>query len=76
VTVPAGSAVRWVDGDDVFHTVTSTASLAPRRPSGLFDHALAGRGDRFEFTFARPGVYHYYCQPHSDFMSGTVRVVG
>jgi plastocyanin len=56
--------------------VTSTASLEPRRPSGLFDRALARRGDRFEFTFTRPGVYHYYCRPHSEFMWGSVRVVG
>jgi plastocyanin len=34
----------------------------------------AGVGDRFEFTFTRPGIYHYYCQPHSDFMWGTVHV--
>ena len=74
--MPVGSAVRWTNGGDVFHTVTSTASPEPRRPSGLFDQALARRGDRFEFTFTRPGVYHYYCQPHSDFMSGAVRVVG
>jgi plastocyanin len=74
--VPAGSAVRWVNGSDDFHTVTSTASLQPRRPSGLFDHSLGRRGDRFVFTFTRPGVYHYYCQPHSEFMWGTVRVTG
>jgi len=76
VTVPAGSAVRWVNADDVFHTVTSTASLQPRRPSGLFDRPLARGGDRFQFSFTRPGVYHYYCRPHSDFMWGAVRAVG
>jgi plastocyanin len=74
--VPTGSSVRWVNGGDVFHTVTSTRSPQPRRPSGLFNHALARRGARFQFTFTRPGVYHYYCQPHSGFMSGTVRVTG
>lgn len=60
--------------DDVFHTVTSTDSLAPRRPNGLFDKALLRKGDTFEFTFTKPGTYHFYCQPHSEFMFGTITV--
>jgi plastocyanin len=75
LTVHAGTAVRWIDDADVFHTVTSTDSLEVRRPNGLFDHALFRRGDDFEYTFTRPGVYHYYCRPHAEFMTGTVEVV-
>ncbi len=76
LTVRVGSKVRWVNRDDVFHTVTSTASLDVRRPSGLFDKSLFRKADAFEYTFAKPGTYHYYCQPHSAFMFGTVTVVG
>jgi plastocyanin len=74
VVVRAGQAVRWVADDDVFHTVTSTDSLEPRRPNGRFDRSFSRRDQRFEYVFRRPGTYHYYCQPHSDFMVGTVRV--
>lgn len=76
VTVPAGSTVRWINGDDVFHTVTSTDSLTPRRSNGLFDRALFSRRQTFEFTFAQPGTFHFYCRPHAEFMFGTVRVTG
>ena len=76
VTVPVGSTVRWIDSEDMFHTVTSTDSLEVRRPNGRFDHALFRTGDAFEYTFTKAGVYHYYCQPHSTFMFGTVRVSG
>jgi plastocyanin len=72
--VPAGSTVRWTNADGAFHTVTATASLERRQPSGLFDRPLGSRGQSFEFTFDRPGAYHFYCQPHSEFMAGTVIV--
>jgi plastocyanin len=74
VTVKAGQTVRWVNEDNVFHTVTSTDSLDRLRPNGLFNRSLSRRGQTFDFTFGRPGTYHYYCQPHAPFMVGTVRV--
>jgi hypothetical protein len=55
VTVRAGQAVRWVDDDAVFHTVTSTDRLEPRQPNGRFDASLFRRGQSFTFTFRRPG---------------------
>ncbi len=76
VTVPAGSAVRWVNDENMFHTVTSTDSIAVRRANGLFNKSLAKKGDTFTYTFTKPGVYHYYCQPHTDFMWGEVTVTG
>jgi plastocyanin len=76
VTVPAGTTVRWVNEDPVFHTVTSTASLERKRPTGLFDRSLFARNQTAEYKFTRPGTYHYYCRPHSEFMAGTVRVTG
>jgi plastocyanin len=74
VRVTAGSTVRWTNADGVFHTVTSSASPERRQPSGLFDRTLATRGQAFEFKFDRPGTFHFYCQPHSEFMAGTVLV--
>jgi plastocyanin len=74
VTVRAGQTVRWVNTEDVFHTVTSTDSLDRLRPNRRFDKALSRRGQIFDYTFRQPGTYHYYCQPHAPFMVGTVRV--
>jgi plastocyanin len=75
VTVRAGQSVRWIADDDVFHTVTSTDALEPRQPNGRFDRSLSRRGQTFRHTFERPGTFNYYCQPHSQFMFGTVRVI-
>lgn len=75
-TVRVGEVVRWVNAGDVFHTVTSTEALDRREPDGLFDRSLAGRGETFEFRFDVPGKYAFYCRPHSEFMFGTVEVMG
>jgi plastocyanin len=75
VTVRPGGAVRWVNDDATFHTVTSTDSLTRRVPNGRFDAVLDDPAETFSVTFDRPGSYPYYCQPHADFMVGTVHVV-
>jgi plastocyanin len=75
VTIAAGGVVRWVSDDATFHTVTSTASPQVRRPSGGFHGVLDAAGETFTVTFAEPGSYPYYCQPHTEFMAGIVRVV-
>ena len=75
VTVATGGAVRWVNDDATFHSVTSTASPQVRRPSGRFHGVLDAAGKTFTVTFAEPGSYAYYCQPHAEFMAGVVRVV-
>jgi plastocyanin len=75
VTVRPGGAVRWVNDDATFHTVTSTDSLTRRVPNGWFDAVLDQPDETFSVTFDRPGSYPYYCQPHADFMVGTVHAV-
>ena len=75
IAVDVGTTVRWVNTHDVFHTVTSTASLENRTPSGEFDETLQATGDEFEYTFEEAGTQPYYCQPHASFMAGTVGIV-
>ena len=83
VTVEAGVEVRWVNEDDILHTVTSgiagdqgvpgvSEDLAPS-PDGLFDLELEGKTSTARFTFQEPGTYPYFCAIHSG-MSGTVQV--
>lgn len=65
VTIAAGAAVRWTNGDPIEHTVTFDAGepgspLIP--PNGSYVH-----------RFDKPGVYAYHCTPH-PFMRGVVVV--
>lgn len=65
VRVRAGTRVRWVNDDQVQHSVTATG--------GAFDSGLIGPGRSFERVFERPGEYVYRCTPH-PFMSARVIV--
>ena len=65
VTIAAGQAVRWTNGDPVEHTVTfdgAEPGSPPIPPRGSYVH-------RFE----KPGTYTYHCTPH-PFMTGVVVV--
>jgi amicyanin len=65
VRVRAGTRVRWVNADQVQHSVTSE--------DGAFDSGLIDSGRSFERVFDRPGSYSYHCTPH-PFMHGRVIV--
>jgi plastocyanin len=65
VTIAAGQAVRWVNGDPVEHTIT-------------FDGAEVGSplipvNGSYVHRFDKPGRYTYHCTPH-PFMKGVVIV--
>jgi plastocyanin len=68
--VKAGSAITWVNDDEIRHTVTSGR---PDGRDGKFDEALGGKGARATVTFDQPGVYPYFCSRHQA-MRGEVRV--
>lgn len=63
--VRAGARVRWVNADQVQHSVTAD--------DGAFDSGLIDPGRGFERVFDRPGTYSYHCTPH-PFMRGRVIV--
>lgn len=66
VTIQAGQTVRWVNDDEVAHTVTFTSAAVPSS-----DRLTRGRA--FSARFDRPGIYTYACTPH-PFMRGVVVV--
>jgi plastocyanin len=71
LTVPAGTTVRWRWLDDS-HTVTSSG--APAFPGST---AISATPQIYEYTFATPGTYTYYCAVHGtpgSGMRGTVVV--
>jgi plastocyanin len=56
VTVKAGTQVTWINHDDIPHTVDST--------QGRFKSAALDTDDKFQFRFAEPGEYQYFCRLH------------
>jgi plastocyanin len=75
VRVEAGTTIQWVNGHDVYHTVTATESLETRSPSGEFNSQLAGEGDTVEWVAGKSGRQPYCCTPHAGFMYGSVAVI-
>lgn len=65
ITVSKGSAVTWINNENVVHTVTSNA--------GSFDSGDMANGNTFSFTFSNAGTFPYHCKHHSS-MTGTVIV--
>jgi plastocyanin len=57
LTVSAGTAVTWVNHDDIPHTVVSDDKTTFK------SHAL-DTDEKFSFTFAKPGTYSYFCSLH------------
>lgn len=64
-TVKTGTTVTWINGDDIPHTVVSG--------NGVFKSKVLDTGDRFSFTFAKPGQFGYFCSLHPH-MTGTIVV--
>ena len=56
VTVKPGTTVTWTNGDDIPHTVVSK--------TGVFKSKVLDTGDKFSFTFAKPGQFVYFCSIH------------
>jgi plastocyanin len=54
--VKAGTKVTWVNNDTQIHTVTDLLEA--------FDSRKMGPGERWSYTFDKPGTYTYYCSTH------------
>ncbi len=65
LTVRAGVEVTWVNQDDMPHTVVSADKA--------FASQAMDTGEKFSFTFTKPGTYRYYCSIHPK-MTGAVIV--
>jgi plastocyanin len=65
VTVKPGTTVTWTNGDDIPHAVVSK--------DGVFKSKVLDTGDRFSFTFVKPGQFGYYCSLHPH-MTGMIVV--
>jgi plastocyanin len=67
ITVAAGTQIKWVNEDDVPHTVTGSDADSPLH-SGALD-----TDDSYTVTTDQVGTYKYFCAIHPH-MVGTVIV--
>jgi plastocyanin len=65
LTVPAGTTVKWVNHDDIPHTVANKDKL--------FRSKALDTDDSYSFTFASAGTFDYFCGLH-PYMVGKVIV--
>jgi plastocyanin len=64
LTVKVGTAVTWINHDDVPHTVTGA--------DNRFGSPALDTGDNFAFHFTTPGTYSYYCAIHPQMTAKVV----
>jgi plastocyanin len=57
MTVAAGTTVTWTNNDDVPHTVVSDDKTT-------FKSRALDTGEKFSYTFTKPGTYSYFCSVH------------
>jgi plastocyanin len=57
LTVAAGTTVKWVNRDDIPHTVVS-------EDKRTFKSKALDTDDSFSYTFTQPGTYTYFCSIH------------
>jgi plastocyanin len=67
LSISAGSTVTWENHDDIPHTIVNDAT--PRD----FKSPPVDSGEKFSQTFAKPGIYRYFCSLHPH-MTGTITV--
>ncbi|HZZ90627.1 MAG TPA: cupredoxin family copper-binding protein [Caulobacteraceae bacterium] len=64
LTVAAGTTVTWTNEDDIPHTV--------RAVDNAFHSKAMDTADSYSFTFAKPGVYSYFCSLHPKMVGKVV----
>jgi plastocyanin len=66
LTVAVGTTVKWMNHDDIPHTVVETGSR-------VFRSKALDTDDSYSFTFASAGTFSYFCSLHPQ-MQGKIIV--
>ncbi len=64
ITVPVGTTVRWINHDDIPHTVVSDDKA--------FKSKVLDTDEQFTYTFTKPGTYGYFCSIHPEMTAKVV----
>jgi plastocyanin len=74
LTIPVNTVVRWekINGT---HNVNGTIATFPSNPEGFGNGPASSATWPYDFTFTKPGVYDYQCDPHSSQMKGKITVI-
>lgn len=62
ITIQTGDIVMWTNNDSVDHTVTSGTPKSG--PDGIIFSDIMNPGEKFAFSFKKPGIFSYYCTLH------------
>lgn len=65
LTVAVGTTVKWVNRDDIPHTVVS-------EDKSTFKSKALDTDDSFSYTFTKPGTYSYFCSIHPKMVAKVV----
>ena len=68
--IKSHETITWINEDRGFHTVTTGYYDTP---DGMMESEQIAPTEKFSFTFAEPGEFHYYCRLH-PWMEGTIIV--
>jgi plastocyanin len=72
VVMGVNNSVTWINQDSLSqHTVVTT--VVPSGGSQV--DLILGTNETYTVKFTVPGVYHYYCMWHPDWMKGTITVL-
>lgn len=67
LTIAVGTTVKWVNHDDIPHTVVDASTTKTFRSKAL------DTDDSYSFTFASAGTFSYFCSLHPQ-MQGKIIV--
>ena len=65
LTVATGTTMKWVNRDDIPHTVVS-------EDKSTFKSKALDTDDSFTYTFTKPGTYTYFCSIHPKMVAKVV----
>jgi plastocyanin len=65
LTIPVGTTVKWVNHDDIPHTVANK--------DNIFRSKALDTDDSYSYTFASAGTFDYFCGLH-PYMVGKIIV--
>ena len=75
INVPIGATVIWQSDGANDHNVISFDGSWQAVSSDYFEYGIITKGDQYEYTFTKPGIYEYYCPFHGTNQKGMVGMV-